>query len=68
MKKIQFFLLALATICLIGLFACKSAGKEGEEATEAETEAVEEAEAVEETMEEVADTTVVDTSAFEEVE
>jgi len=62
MKKIQFFLLALATICLIGLFACKSAGTEGEEATEAETEAVEE------TMEEVVDTTVVDTTTFEEVE
>ena len=68
MKKIQFFLLALATICLIGLFACKGTGKEEGEATEAETEAVEEAEAVEETVEEAPDTTVVDTSAVEEVE
>ncbi|UCG28573.1 MAG: hypothetical protein JSV24_04225 [Bacteroidales bacterium] len=66
MKKIQFVLLALATVCLIGLFACKSEGQEGEEETATETEAVEEA--VDESMEEVPDTTVVDTSAVEEVE
>lgn len=66
MKKIKYLFLALATVCFIGLYGCKSTPKEEKAAEEVE-ETVEEA--VEETdVEEAVDTVAVEEEDTTEVE